>query len=269
MCVKSTKGRIHPGDTDSQRHITKVLVVLLPAPHVRKVSQGENASRWCWLSVSHNEGISGAVTSSTCAWSPPRWEYIQATLILSISDAVTSSTCVQSQPRGHPYHILDVVLLFLIGACLGVTIVWLTGSLKQTSSQFWSASPSCHHRSQPALYRLAHQDGSAKLMLLHNLCTMFVTLVSGRSLTTVRMWSTPWPLIKAHIWFYPLMDSEKEVYDGLVHIMSMSDTPRVRRQLTRQFKGHDASFMRCITHALMALGLRESHYGRCCCFRDQ
>jgi len=45
MCAKSAKGRIHAGGDDSQRHLTKALMVLLPAPHVREVSQGENVSR--------------------------------------------------------------------------------------------------------------------------------------------------------------------------------------------------------------------------------
>ena len=50
--------------------------------------------------------------------------------------------------------------------------------------------------------------------------------------------------------------------------MSFTDTPRAPRRLTRRFRGHDASFMRYINHALTALGLRESHYGRCRRFRE-
>src|SRR5258705_220217 len=42
MCAKSAKGRIHPGDAENQRRITKASVVLLPAPHVHEVGQGEN-----------------------------------------------------------------------------------------------------------------------------------------------------------------------------------------------------------------------------------
>ena len=61
-----------PGNAESQHRIMKVSVVLLPAPHVYKVRKGENTSRarQCWESASHNQGVSGAVTSSTFAWSP-------------------------------------------------------------------------------------------------------------------------------------------------------------------------------------------------------
>jgi len=85
MCARSAKERIHPGNAENQRRITKASVVLSPAPHVRKVGQGENTSKRRCESASHIEGVGGAVTSSTCARGPPREEYIQATLRISVA----------------------------------------------------------------------------------------------------------------------------------------------------------------------------------------